>query len=288
MNLLRKIWYAKWNSAFIRKMLGLYFKEGRIYTVFFGPLAGAKIGYDPSINFHAVLGLWELESFELLRKVFKILKAERRGMVIADVGANIGSYSLWFSRQLPSHGTVYAFEPSPGVAVKLRKNMELNKITNVEVVEAACSDKAGQVTFFIAAHHHSSSLHQKWASGGQIVPQEITVSATTMDEFFCGQTPREGPDFIKMDIEGGGTFALKGCDRCVAAKRPLFLIESHMPAEDAAIRDMVLRHDYQAYRLDDRQWVKALTQTHPNPQGIWGTLFVCPSEMRSSLARVLK
>ena len=90
-----------------------------------------------------------------------------------------------------------------------------------------------------------------------------------------------------MDIEGGGVFALRGCDRVVAKTRPLFLIESHTPDEDGAIRDLIRRHDYAAYRVDNNQWVTAPDEVHPHPQGVWGTMLLCPSELRTGLVAAL-
>lgn len=244
--------------------------------------------YDRSINFHAILGLWEMESFDILRRVLIRGKRLKENMVICDVGANIGFYSLWFSRLLPEKkAVVYAFEPSPSVVGSLKDNLSLNDATNVTVVPLACSDVVGEVDFFVGGHHHTSSLHEKLAQSDQGAPQKVTVGSTTLDHFFHGEGGREGPDLIKIDVEGGGTFVLKGCDRCVETKRPLFLIESHTPAEDQAISELLVRHDYHAYRINNRQWVEVLTDTFPNRRGVWGVMFLCPVELRRRLSGVL-
>ncbi len=244
--------------------------------------------YDRPINFHAILGLWELSNFEILSKVFVnggFLKGE---MVVCDVGANLGIYSLWFSKLLRGRGIIYAFEPSPEIAGRLRENISLNDAGNVEMVELACSDKSGTTEFFLGGHHHISSLHADWAAAGvSVSPRKVIVRSSTLDDFSFGGTSRKGPDFIKMDIEGGGTLALKGCSRCVQEKRPIFLMESHTPDKDRAICDLIGEHDYQAYRVEDHSWVKNLTKTFPDKQGVWGVLLLCPSEARGKLSRVL-
>lgn len=277
--------YVRINSSAARRILGLVYHEGSIYTVPFGRLRGVKLQYDPTINFHAMLGLWETESFNLLARVFEAGILSAQNPIICDVGANLGLYTLFFARSQPK-STVYAFEPAPIVS-RLRTHLALNGIANAIVVEQACSDKVGELEFYIGYHHHASSLHMKWAQGDHASIQAIRVLTTTLDAHFYGQSPRPGPDFIKMDIEGGGTFALKGCDRCIHEKRPLFLIESHTPDEDRAISDLILRHGYRAFRLDNRRWVDAPDRTHPDPNGIWGTLLLWPEEKCDLAEKVL-
>jgi hypothetical protein len=146
------------------------------------------------------------------------------------------------------------------------------------VSNMACGDRNGESDFFIADHHHSSSLHSSWAGNG--TPgraRRIKVPVITLDSYFA-QSTDGWPDLIKMDIEGGGTFALAGATRCFAEKRPYVIIESHTPQEDAAVSNVLTSYEYKAYRFDDKQWVQDRSATHPNPKGVWGTMFLCPEE----------
>lgn len=278
---LHDIRHGRLNSGLARAVLGWYYREGHSYRVPIGPLRGMRLLYDRSINFHAMLGLWELETFDLLTKLLRA-SGSVGPQVVCDVGANIGVYTLFFARSLPEC-TVYAFEPAPEASQRLQENLSLNHIANAVWVPQACADALGEVDFYIGYHHHASSLHREWAAGRQAPTRAIKVPATTLDEFFYGSVQRDGPDFIKMDIEGGGTFALRGCDRCIEDKRPLFLIESHTPAEDRAISALILKHDYRAYRLDTHEWVSAPGEIYPIKQGIWGTLLLCPSEQQAAV-----
>lgn len=279
-NIFNDLKYARLNSRFIRKLLSLFYKKGRIYRIPFGPLKGLRMYYDRTINFHAVLGLWELQNFKLLWKLFIKGQMLRENMIVCDIGADIGVYSLWFSRYLRGNGLIYTFEPSPDIIPILRKNISVNNAINVIIIELACADKTGKLEFFIGLHHHTSSLYAKSTEREQHFREKILVDSTTLDDFFYGKEKKNGPDFIKMDIEGGGIFALKGCDRCIENKRPLFLIESHNPEEDAAISRILLHHNYEAYRINNSQWVKLKSEVFPIREGVWGTLFLCPAELR--------
>lgn len=50
----------------------------------------------------------------------------RPGWVVADVGANIGYFTMLLSRMVGATGVVYAFEPAALVYAGLRRNCELN------------------------------------------------------------------------------------------------------------------------------------------------------------------
>jgi FkbM family methyltransferase len=307
--------YGRFNSRLLRKCLSCYFREGVAYRVRFGPIRGMKLYYDRSVNFHAILGLWDAEEYAFLQRVLTIGGFLRDRVVVADVGANLGMFSLWSTRLL--HGRdhrVFAFEPAPDTLRMLHENVAINRIATIDVVPAACADREGTTEFFIGFHHHVSSLLEDWAHAEAPVkgtvpftgrfrtmsattackgdsplyrPEatSVMVPTTTLDAFFAAR--QESPDLIKMDIEGGGIFALKGCAGILAAKRPLLWIESHTPAEDRAISEALAAHDYCAYRFTDRRPVVHPDSTHPDPDGVWGTLLLYPREQYRRVAEAL-
>ncbi|MGH9172983.1 MAG: hypothetical protein ACRD1H_01430, partial [Vicinamibacterales bacterium] len=57
-------------------------------------------------------------------------------------------------------------------------------------------------------------------------------------------------------------------------------IESHTPDEDRAISRLITAHDYCAYRFTNRRIVTHPSETHPDPEGVWGTLLLYPREQR--------
>jgi len=276
--------YAKFNSSLARRVLSLLYRENADYRVPFGPLRGYRLHYDRAINFHSVLGLWDLEAYRFLKAVLEDAGWIGPDRIVADVGANIGIFTLWASRRLAGkRGKVFAFEPAPYALKVLKKNLALNSIERVEIIEAACADRSGEIDFFLGHHHHTSSLLADWAANGGDPAPRIRVPSATLDEFFSG---REAPDFIKMDIEGGGVLALTKVGACLERKRPLLWIESHSPKEDRAISGLMNQADYRAYRLQTRTAVRHPDSTHPDPDGVWGTLLLYPSEF-SALRRRL-
>lgn len=276
------------SSRLARAALALWYRPGRAYRVPFGPLRGARLHYDRAMTYRAMLGLHDAAILGVVRDLLaaRSRRRDRGPLTVCDVGANVGYYSLGLSRWVGPEGRVVAFEPCATARALLRTNLALNGCANVEVIAAACCDREGPVTFFEGIRHDQSSLDAGWALGqggtaaGQVVP------GLSLDGFFASR-PGPGPDFIKVDIEGGGVLALPGAARCAREARPTWLIESHTPAEDRAIGELAFRQRYAAFRLADHCWVRDLDQTYPDPHGVWGTLLLCPVECRDDCARLL-
>lgn len=283
----RSIRYGRFNSQLVRRVLGRLYRAGTVYRIWFGPLRGMRMRYDPSINFHAILGLWDTETFKLLDRVFVKGGLLSKKSTVVDVGGNIGYYTTWLCAVAAAKGQVYCFEPNPEVVRLLRDNLSLNGVTNCEVNELACGNQVGAVEFFLAKHHHSSSLHRDWARGENGDVRIIRVQMTTLDAFFTSDTKRQPPAFIKIDIEGGATYALPGCWRIIREVRPFILIESHMPDEDRAISNVLCEFNYRGYRLDDKRWVSKRDAIHPDADGVWGTLLLVPAEREARVRELI-
>ena len=241
--------------------------------------------YHPAITFHAVLGLWEAETFAILQRLFVDSGLLAKDSIVADVGGNIGYYAMWLSRVAVPNGCVYCFEPSPDALPLLRHNLQVNRIENVQVIDSACGNYIGTTDFFLAPDHYASSLHVDWV--GSERARRVAVPMITLDTFFSPERMRQPPVFIKFDIEGGGTYALPGCQRIFREARPFVLIESHTPDEDRAISCVLDRCSYRAYRLNNRKWVEKPQAVHPDEAGVWGTLLLVPAESYARMAELI-
>ena len=120
-------------------------------------------------------------------------KELKKGDTVIDAGANIGYFTLFFSKLVGEKGKVIAFEPDPINFDILKKNIELNKITNVELVKKGISNK-----------NESMRLYKSTVSGGHSLiknewGKEYTdIQTVTLDEYFKEQKI----DAIKIDVEG--------------------------------------------------------------------------------------
>ena len=76
---------------------------------------------DVGLATHLLLdGFWEMWLTEALSAVVK------PGMVVADIGANLGYYSLLMAELVGADGMVHAFEPNPAIADLMWKSCDVN------------------------------------------------------------------------------------------------------------------------------------------------------------------
>jgi FkbM family methyltransferase len=120
---------------------------------------------------------------------------------VVDCGANIGMSILYFKTLFPDC-SIIAFEPNPFAFDVLKKNIEQNKLQNVQIFNTALSDKSGSIEYYIGAN--------KGSLVGTIVEQKagdnvINVKVERLSDFLQNQIY----DFIKIDIEGAESFVLK-------------------------------------------------------------------------------
>jgi FkbM family methyltransferase len=144
----------------------------------------------------------------------------RPGDVFIDVGANIGVYSLLAAQRVGPGGRVYAFEPVPGTAARLRQQVALNDLTNITVEEMAVSDAPGTVPIYLppAGNSGMASLHAYTDE----LRAPVVVAATTLDAYTHGWPAVR---LVKMDIEGAEWLALQGMQQLLATQRPALLLE---------------------------------------------------------------
>src|SRR5689334_24578886 len=69
---------------------------------------------------------------------------------VIEIGANVGLYTLYFSRYFARRGSgqVFAFEPSTRSYAALLDNLRANAADNVVPLKAAVFDRWGTATFY--------------------------------------------------------------------------------------------------------------------------------------------
>jgi len=147
----------------------------------------------------------------------------RRRMTTFDVGANIGLYSLLFSRLVGSAGTVHAFEAEPRNFERLRVNLALNDAINVIANDCAVFSESGSVELnmfpesFNAWHSLGRpTLPNPYAPSRTITPtRSIVVRSVSLDDYSASHQI-ERIDFLKIDVEGAELDVLHGCARLLA------------------------------------------------------------------------
>ncbi len=196
-------------------------------------------------------------SFESDMQTF-LFRYLRPGMCVLDIGANIGLYTVQMASAVGEAGHVYAFEPCPLTAARLRENVTLNRLSNVSIVEKALSDSEGTAHFYIfpeGGDAYNSLGAVRREREGLCATQLIEVQTTTLDAF-ANQAGLTSVDFIKLDVEGAEEMVLRGGVNLLrACPQALIAIELYEPSavqcgsSANSIINMMLSLDYQPYFL---------------------------------------
>jgi FkbM family methyltransferase len=150
----------------------------------------------------------------------------REGMVVIDVGAHVGIYTMLSSALVGETGKVYGFEPTPSTYEVLKKNSE--KLTNVHIENVAVAAEVGTTSFLDYGPGYGA-YNTASTAGGQGLSKEaknITVPTTTLDTY-CRENG-VSPTLIKLDAEGFESAILKGSRLILQQnnrRRPLIILE---------------------------------------------------------------
>ena len=148
----------------------------------------------------------------------------RPGMVVLDIGANVGQYTLIAARGVGPNGRVHAFEPNPISYRTLTSNIEINAFRNVSAHSLAVSDSAGEVTFYAPDNDNMGEASLQMSQTGQ---RNTTVMSVTIDDWAqsadLGPTPRI--DIIKIDVQGLESAVLRGARQVMLRFRPVIICE---------------------------------------------------------------
>ena len=173
-------------------------------------------------------GWYDDEKMEI--QIFE--KYLKSGMTVLDLGANVGFYTMLSRSIVGENGRVFAFEPSQRNANLIRASIEENSFTNVKVVEAAVSDKIGISTLYLSPNQNSAhsllNLDFKYDKSSEI-EKTADVKVITIDDYLEKNVGDFKVNFIKMDIEGSESNAIKGMKKVFDENEHLILVSEFWP-----------------------------------------------------------
>jgi FkbM family methyltransferase len=166
---------------------------------------------------NAICGLGWSPSLELEAKKAAAWIAEGRDYTVIDAGANIGDWASLFQKHVANRrGTIYALEPQPAAAARIRA---LN-LKCCEVVELALGEQPGSATFYTSGPLDTtgSLFDRRDTYGRDRTYNSFDVDVVRLDDF-VQKRGIERIDFLKMDLEGAEYRALKGAAECLGSRR---------------------------------------------------------------------
>lgn len=177
----------------------------------------------------------------------------KEGDVVLDIGANIGYYTVQFAKKVGPTGSVIAFEPDPINFAILKKNIEVNGFTNVELHNIAVSDTKGILKLFI----NESNRGDNRMYDSQDSRNAIEVPTEQIDEVMKSKPT---VNFIKMDIQGAEIKAIRGMKHVFDNSPNLTMISEFWPVgihrcggDAKEFLDSLVEHGFQISEIDENR-----------------------------------
>jgi FkbM family methyltransferase len=226
---------------------------------------GSKILLNPrdkAITPHMIIdGVWE----EYLTELF--LGEMKPGLVVVDIGANIGYFSMLAARAVGDEGRVYAFEPEPVNHDILVRNIKVNGYRNVVAVHKALSNKIGKLRLFCDRTNFGSSSFSR----ENILSEtrgSIEVETTTLDDYLGNKTKDTSVDIIKMDVEGAEGLVLKGAYQVLKSNDVTIFMEfwtyglRNLGTDPLKLLQWLVRSGFTIYLIDEER--HCLIESNPH------------------------
>lgn len=136
--------------------------------------------------------------------------------VIVDAGANIGNHSLYWATQR-SAKKIFAFEPVQQTYSKLKKNIELNELSNViEPLNIALGEHNNHAEILQYHPENIGGTSLKENENGEIIVNKLD---------FVLDNKITKLDLLKVDVEGFEVQVLKGSRNTISKFKPIILVE---------------------------------------------------------------
>jgi FkbM family methyltransferase len=166
----------------------------------------------------------------------------KMGETIIDVGAHHGRYTLISANRVGKSGKVISIEANPIVFEKLKKNIELNELTNTESLNYAVYSDKTRIKLFFPKEGLKNTIYNTIVSGRITSEEFIEVNADTLDNILSYAGIKfDNVKWIKIDVEGAELEVLKGAHNILSKSKDIaILIEVHNIAEGRNLYENIM------------------------------------------------
>jgi FkbM family methyltransferase len=163
--------------------------------------------------------------FESYEPMVRTLLSPVASAVVVDIGANIGTHTIWLSRKVGPSGLVVAVEPEHNNFLILSYNQTINGIRNILGIRTALgsSPTKGKLTVPRPTLMGQASTQMPSPSARSYA---VSVTFDTLDNIISTRQITS-VYAIKIDVEGAEISVLQGAQRTIERFGPRLVIESH-------------------------------------------------------------
>lgn len=172
---------------------------------------------DPKLNVEEWTKKFETESREIFHQREKIVAAAglKSGMVMADIGAGTGLFTLHFAQAVGENGKVYAVEIAKNFLEHIKARASKASASNVQTI--LCTEKSVELpeasidfAFICDVYHHFeypqatlATLHKALKPGGELVLIDFKRIPGQTSDFIMGHV-RAGQEVFEAEVTAAG------------------------------------------------------------------------------------
>ncbi|MEM7442557.1 MAG: FkbM family methyltransferase [Pseudomonadota bacterium] len=153
------------------------------------------------------------------------------GMVVADVGANIGTHTLAMAKMVGAAGQVVAFEPQPFTFRILSTNLLVNGCRNVVAINAGVGSQEAWIDVPELDYEKPTNFGALNIGGRTRSIADVTarmpVPQLKLDDVPVMRDVR----LIKIDVEGMEEAVIAGSSNLIERNRPILYVENECPGD---------------------------------------------------------
>lgn len=226
----RKIFLINQVVAFLIKTFRLKFLEPKwpLKGVVNLKVSQVNLKFYSNCDDYLVSNIFYGNGSEEIREIEMVLSklALKDNLQFMDIGAYNGLFSIAFGKLL-KNSNAFAFEPNPVNFERLRHNIVINGLVNVDLQQIGISDKPGFLEMYLPEDDSITTV----SSYDQDFTKKHTKNAlkahkTTINtiDSIC-ETHRIIPDFIKIDVENHEFEVIAGGEKTIEKHKPVILCE---------------------------------------------------------------
>ena len=163
---------------------------------------------------------------------------------IIDLGSWMADNTIPWAKNIGNR-IVYAIDPSPENCAFTKIMMDLNKLSNVSIIEKAISDKNEQLTTNDHINHCSFFYQNVGLTG------KTKITSCSLD-YLYNENIIDNVDYIHLDVEGMEFKVILGANNIINKFRPIIAFEQHLDEDNyIELSDYLKSMNYDVYLINE-------------------------------------
>lgn len=277
-----KIFFKKFIFLFSKKLVNLFYTFG--FGRFFLEKLVENINYKKfSIKYNNQkylfytpnrLNLFRAKTFLTKEpETINWIKKFEINSVFWDVGANVGLYSCFASKERESN--TFAFEPSPFNLELLTKNIYVNNLNDKITIIPISLINRSKISYFkmsdISYGGAHSTFSENYSEDGSQIKEIFNFKTLGIEgNDFYKKLSIPKPDYIKIDVDGIEYLILLGLEELLKnVKSILIEVNENFKKQDNQIKSFLEKNNFKLIQKDQSELLKKSKKNSKIFNQIW-------------------